>query len=94
MTLSRLQDIRFLNDEFKIVKIGNARIGMVGVVTGGRYPHMIHGNLDNALVGNLTVSILRYCSPMIQINGPRQLPVRQILILHFQDIHMECRWAL
>ncbi len=40
-----------LNDEFKIVKIGNARIGMVGVVTGGRYPHMTHGNLDNALSG-------------------------------------------
>jgi predicted MPP superfamily phosphohydrolase len=40
-----------LNDEYKIVKIGNARIGMVGVVTGGRYPHMTHGNLDNALSG-------------------------------------------
>jgi len=40
-----------LNDEFKIVKIGNARIGMIGVVTGGRHPHMTHGNLNKALSG-------------------------------------------
>ncbi len=40
-----------LNDEFKIVSIGAARIGMVGVVTAGRHPNMTHGNLDKAISG-------------------------------------------
>lgn len=40
-----------LNDEFRKVRIGNATIGMIGVVTGGRHPHMTHGNLDKAISG-------------------------------------------
>ena len=40
-----------LNDEFKIIQIGNARIGMIGVLTGGRHPYMTHGNLDKAISG-------------------------------------------
>ncbi len=40
-----------LNDENKKVSIGNSKIGMIGVVTGGRYPHMTHGNLDLAISG-------------------------------------------
>ena len=42
---------RILNDEFKKVNIGNSKIAMIGVVTGGRYPHMTHGNLDMAISG-------------------------------------------
>lgn len=40
-----------LNDEYKKLKIGNATIGMIGVVTGGRHPNMTHGNLDKAISG-------------------------------------------
>lgn len=40
-----------LNDEFNILKIGNARVGMIGVLTKGRHPHMIHGDLDKAIAG-------------------------------------------
>ncbi|HEX7494812.1 MAG TPA: metallophosphoesterase [Bacteroidales bacterium] len=40
-----------LDDEFKIVNIGKARIALVGVITKGRHPHMIHGNLDKAISG-------------------------------------------
>jgi hypothetical protein len=40
-----------LNDENKIIKIGKARLALIGVVTGGRHPHMEHGNLDKAISG-------------------------------------------
>jgi hypothetical protein len=40
-----------LNDEFKIVNIGRARIALIGIVTKGRHPHMIHGNLEKAISG-------------------------------------------
>ena len=40
-----------LNDEFKIIKIGSARIGMIGVLTKGRHPNMVHGDLDKAILG-------------------------------------------
>lgn len=40
-----------LNDEFKIVNIGKARIALIGVVTKGRHPYMIHGNLTKAISG-------------------------------------------
>jgi uncharacterized protein len=40
-----------LNDENKTINIGQARIALIGVVTGGRHPHMVHGNLDKARAG-------------------------------------------
>jgi predicted MPP superfamily phosphohydrolase len=40
-----------LNDEFMTVVVGKAKIAVIGVVTGGRHPHMTHGNLDRAISG-------------------------------------------
>jgi len=50
-SLIRTSGYQVLNDEFKIVNIGKARVALIGVVTGGRHPHMVHGNLDKALAG-------------------------------------------
>lgn len=47
----RASGYKVLNDEFKTVSIGNARIVLIGVVTGGRHPHMTHGNLKKAITG-------------------------------------------
>jgi len=38
-----------LNDEFRIVNIGKAKIALIGVITKGRHPHMIHGDLNKAI---------------------------------------------
>jgi uncharacterized protein len=40
-----------LNDENTIVRIGNARIGLIGIITMGRHPDITHGNLSNAISG-------------------------------------------
>ena len=40
-----------LNDEHTIVEVGNAKIGVIGVITMGRHPNIVHGNLDAALQG-------------------------------------------
>jgi uncharacterized protein len=40
-----------LNNAFKIVNIRKARIGIIGVITKGKHPHMIHGDLDKATSG-------------------------------------------
>jgi predicted MPP superfamily phosphohydrolase len=40
-----------LNDEHTIVEEGNAKIGVIGVVTMGRHPTISHGNIDAALKG-------------------------------------------
>jgi predicted MPP superfamily phosphohydrolase len=50
-SLIRTSGYQVLNDEFKIVNIGKARVALIGVVTGGRHPHMVHGNLDKAMAG-------------------------------------------
>ena len=50
-SLIKTSGYQVLNDEFKIVNIGKARIAIIGVVTGGRHPHMVHGNLDKAISG-------------------------------------------
>lgn len=49
--LIKASGYQVLNDEFKKVNVGNSKIGMIGVVTGGRHPHMTHGNLDKAIAG-------------------------------------------
>lgn len=46
-----------LNDESGIVRIGNARIAFIGVVSKGRYPHIITGNLNKALQGTDSVDL-------------------------------------
>jgi hypothetical protein len=58
--LIKASGYQILNDEFSIVNVGKARIGMIGVVTGGRHPHMTHGNLGKALIGldNVDLKIL------------------------------------
>jgi predicted MPP superfamily phosphohydrolase len=59
-SLIRTSGYQVLNDEFKIVNIGKARVALIGVVTGGRHPHMVHGNLDRAISGldNVDLKIL------------------------------------
>ena len=42
---------KVLNDEYSIVNIGNAKIGLIGLITMGRHPNMLHGNLDKAVTG-------------------------------------------
>jgi len=49
--LIKASGYQVLNDEFKIVYIGKARIALIGVVTKGRFPHIIHGDLDKAISG-------------------------------------------
>jgi uncharacterized protein len=40
-----------LNDTNTIVKIKMAKIGLIGIITKGRYPDIIHGDLTKALSG-------------------------------------------
>jgi hypothetical protein len=49
--LIKASGYQVLNDEYKIVSKGKARIALIGVVTGGRHPHMTHGNLEKAISG-------------------------------------------
>jgi predicted MPP superfamily phosphohydrolase len=42
---------RVLNDEFTMVNIGESRIAMIGVMTKGSFPGIIHGNLKKAASG-------------------------------------------
>jgi uncharacterized protein len=49
--LIKASGYQLLNDEFKKVKVGSASIAVIGVLTGGRLPHMTHGNLNKAISG-------------------------------------------
>jgi hypothetical protein len=40
-----------LNDEFREIRIGDARLVIIGVITIGRHPDIIHGNLNIATTG-------------------------------------------
>jgi uncharacterized protein len=40
-----------LNDENTIVKVGNAKIGIIGIITIGRHPNITHGNMGVAISG-------------------------------------------
>ena len=42
---------RVLNDEFRIVNIGESRIALIGVMTRGSFPKIIHGDLKKASGG-------------------------------------------
>ena len=39
---------KVLNDDFTIVKLGSAEIALMGVITMGRFPDIIHGDLGKA----------------------------------------------
>jgi uncharacterized protein len=40
-----------LNDENILIDIGNAKVAIIGVITKGRHPNMIHGDLVKAIKG-------------------------------------------
>jgi predicted MPP superfamily phosphohydrolase len=40
-----------LNDTNTIIKINEAKIGLTGIITKGRHPYIVHGNLKKALAG-------------------------------------------
>jgi predicted MPP superfamily phosphohydrolase len=42
---------KVLNDEFTVVNVGNAKIGLIGVITMGRHPNIFHGELGKAISG-------------------------------------------
>lgn len=42
---------RMLNNEYIILNIKGARIALIGVITEGRYPEIIHGDLNKAMQG-------------------------------------------
>jgi predicted MPP superfamily phosphohydrolase len=49
--LIKASGYQVLNGEFKILNIGNARLALIGIVTKGRHPHMIHGDVEKAISG-------------------------------------------
>ena len=46
-----------LNDENTIVNVGNAKIGVIGVIAMGRHANIHYGNIDSALKGLDTVDL-------------------------------------
>jgi uncharacterized protein len=42
---------KVLNNEFTRIKIGDAKIGLIGVITVGRHPNIVHGDLAKAISG-------------------------------------------
>jgi predicted MPP superfamily phosphohydrolase len=49
--LIKASGYQVLNDEFNTVKIGKARIALIGILTKGRFPHITHGDLNKAISG-------------------------------------------
>ncbi len=49
--LIKASGYRVLNDENTFIKVGDARVAIIGVITKGRHPHMIHGDLIKAMAG-------------------------------------------
>jgi uncharacterized protein len=49
--LIRSSGYKVLNNEFTIVRIGSAKVGLIGVTTMGRHPNIIHGDLNLATSG-------------------------------------------
>jgi hypothetical protein len=42
---------KVLNDEYSIVNIGGAKLALIGVITKGRHPGIIHGDLGRSTAG-------------------------------------------
>jgi uncharacterized protein len=55
--LVKASGYKILEDESTTVTIGKAKVAIIGVLTGGRHPHMTHGNLDKAISGIDTVDL-------------------------------------
>ena len=49
--LIKASGYQVLNDEFQIIKIGDAKLALIGVMTKGKHPDMIHGDLGKATYG-------------------------------------------
>jgi predicted MPP superfamily phosphohydrolase len=49
--LVRSSGYNVLIDTNMVVRINNARIGLIGIITKGRHPDILHGNLTKALAG-------------------------------------------
>ena len=50
--LVKASGYKVLNDEDTIINAGGAKIAIIGVITRGRHPHMIHGDLGKARSGS------------------------------------------
>lgn len=55
--LIKASGYQVLNNEFRKIIIGNASLALIGVTTGGRHPHMVHGNLNSAIMGLNSVDL-------------------------------------
>jgi predicted MPP superfamily phosphohydrolase len=49
--LIKASGYQVLNNEFRKIIIGKASLGLIGVTTGGRHPHIVHGDLNSAIKG-------------------------------------------
>jgi predicted MPP superfamily phosphohydrolase len=49
--LIKASGYQVLSDTNTVVKIKNAKLGLIGIITKGRYPDIIHGNLTKAVTG-------------------------------------------
>jgi predicted MPP superfamily phosphohydrolase len=47
----KLSGYKVLNNEYAVVNIGDAKIGLIGVTTMGRHPDIVHGDLGKAISG-------------------------------------------
>jgi predicted MPP superfamily phosphohydrolase len=47
--LIKASGYKVLTDEKTYINIGDARVAIIGVITKGRHPHMIHGDISKAL---------------------------------------------
>jgi uncharacterized protein len=61
-SLLKASGYKVLNDENTIIKIGEAKIGLIGIITKGRYPDMLHGDLEKALAGLDSVDLKIFLS--------------------------------
>ncbi len=49
--LIKASGYKVLSDEFTKIKVGNAKIALIGVITMGRHPNITHGDLGKAIAG-------------------------------------------
>jgi predicted MPP superfamily phosphohydrolase len=54
--LIKASGYKVLNEENTFINVGDARIAIIGVITKGRHPHMIHGDLNKAMAGTDSAS--------------------------------------